>query len=90
LAEPPAFPGETDGLADENHNHRQDEPCGRQPPPEDLDFAPLEDLFREELFKVLLKREKITPERVDLLRSLRTAVSAWIQAAGFLKTTTTH
>ena len=41
------------------------------PAPEDLDFAPLEDLFREELFKVLLKREKITPERVELLRSWR-------------------
>ena len=42
------------------------------PAPENLDFAPpLEDLFREELFKVLLRREKITEERVELLRSWR-------------------
>ena len=39
------------------------------PAPEDIDFAPLEDLFREEVFKTLLKKEKITEERVDLLRS---------------------
>jgi hypothetical protein len=41
------------------------------PAPEDLDFSPLGDLFREEVFKVLLRREKITPERVELLRSWR-------------------
>ncbi len=41
------------------------------PVPEDIDFSPLEDLFREELFKILLKKEKITPERVELLRSWR-------------------
>jgi hypothetical protein len=39
------------------------------PAPEDLDFAPVEELFREELFKVLLKKEKITEERVALLKS---------------------
>jgi hypothetical protein len=39
--------------------------------PDALDFSALEDLFRAELFKVLLKREKITEERVDLLRSWR-------------------
>jgi len=39
--------------------------------PDDIDFAPLEELFREEFFKVLLKREKITEERVALLRSWR-------------------
>ena len=39
------------------------------PAPEDLDFAPIEELFRGELFKVLLKKEKITEERVALLKS---------------------
>ena len=39
------------------------------PAPDDLDFAPLEELFREEFFKALLKKEKITPERIELLRS---------------------
>ncbi len=39
------------------------------PVPEDIDFAPLEELFREELFKVLLKKEKITEDRIKLLRS---------------------
>ena len=39
--------------------------------PDDLDFAPLEGLFREELFRVLLKKEKITEERIELLRSWR-------------------
>ena len=39
------------------------------PAPENLDFTPpLENLFREKLFKVLLRREKITEERVELLR----------------------
>jgi hypothetical protein len=41
------------------------------PAPEDIDFAPLEELFREEFFKVLIKKEKITPERIALLRSWR-------------------
>ncbi len=31
--------------------------------PDDIDFSPLEDLFREELFKILLKKEKITLRR---------------------------
>ena len=35
----------------------------------DLNFDPLENLFREELFKVLLKKERITEERILLLRS---------------------
>ncbi len=39
------------------------------PVPEDIDFAPLEELFRQELFKALLKKEKITEERITLLRS---------------------
>lgn len=39
------------------------------PAPEDLDFNPVEELFREGLFKVLLKKEKITEERVELLKS---------------------
>ena len=30
------------------------------PVPQDIDFGPLEDLFREEVFKVFLKQEKIT------------------------------
>ncbi len=37
--------------------------------PQDIDCGPLEDLFREEVFKVFLKREKITEERIELLRS---------------------
>ncbi len=41
------------------------------PVPENIDFSPREALFREELFKILLKKEKITPERVELLRSWR-------------------
>ena len=41
------------------------------PVPEDLDFSPLEELFREEIFGILLEKEKITPERVELLRSWR-------------------
>ena len=41
------------------------------PVPEDIDFSPLEALFREELFRLLLKKEKITPERIALLRSWR-------------------
>ena len=41
------------------------------PAPEDMDFAPLEELFREELFKALLKKEKITEERIALLRTWR-------------------
>jgi len=39
--------------------------------PDDIDFAPLEVMFREEFFKALLKKEKITQERIDLLRSWR-------------------
>jgi hypothetical protein len=41
------------------------------PAPEDLDFAPLEDIFREEVFRFLLKKEKLTQERIELLRSWR-------------------
>jgi hypothetical protein len=41
------------------------------PAAEDIDFAPLEELFREEIFKALIKKEKITPERIALLRSWR-------------------
>jgi len=39
------------------------------PAPEDIDFGPLEDLFREEVFKTFLKQRKITEERIELLRS---------------------
>ncbi len=39
--------------------------------PEDLDFAPLEEIFREEVFSFMRKREKITEERERLLRSWR-------------------
>jgi hypothetical protein len=39
------------------------------PAPEDLDFRPLELLFREEVFPVLLKKAAITAERIELLRS---------------------
>ncbi len=41
------------------------------PAPEDLDFAPLEELFREEVFAAFLKHGAITEERIDLLRSWR-------------------
>jgi hypothetical protein len=41
------------------------------PAPEDLDFSPLEALFREEFFTRLLQREAITPERIELLKSWR-------------------
>ncbi len=37
--------------------------------PEDLDFSPLEDIFREQTFKVLLHNDAITVERIDMLRS---------------------
>ena len=37
--------------------------------PHDLDFTPLEALFRERTLKMMLKREAITAERVELLRS---------------------
>ena len=39
--------------------------------PDDIDFSPLENLFREEVFKSFLKKERITPERIELLRSWR-------------------
>jgi len=41
------------------------------PVPEDIDFAPLEEIFREHVFKALLKKEVITEERVAMLRSWR-------------------
>jgi len=41
------------------------------PVPQDLDFSPLESLFREEVFQCFLKKEAIAPERVELLRSWR-------------------
>jgi hypothetical protein len=37
--------------------------------PDDIDFAPLENLFREEVFKFLLKKDKVTLERIEMLRS---------------------
>jgi hypothetical protein len=39
------------------------------PAPQDLDFSPLETIFREHVFRFLLKKERITPERIELLRS---------------------
>jgi len=41
------------------------------PVPEDLDFTPLEGLFRDEVFRAFLKRGAVTEERVELLRSWR-------------------
>ena len=41
------------------------------PAPTDLDFSPLEQLFREQVFSFLLEKERITPERIALLRSWR-------------------
>ena len=37
--------------------------------PEDIDFSPLVGLFQEVFFKTLLKKEKVTQERIDLIRS---------------------
>ncbi len=37
--------------------------------PADLDFSPLEELFRERTLEMMLRREKISEERVELLRS---------------------
>ena len=37
--------------------------------PEDLDFSPLEDIFREQTFKVLVHNDAITVERIEMLRS---------------------
>jgi hypothetical protein len=39
--------------------------------PEDLDFSPLADLFRERTFKMLLEKEATTVERVQMLRNWR-------------------
>jgi hypothetical protein len=39
------------------------------PAPDDLDFAPLEELFAQRTLKMMLEREAIPPERVALLRS---------------------
>jgi hypothetical protein len=39
------------------------------PAPSDLDFSPLEGLFRERVFKALLENEATTEERVTLVRS---------------------
>ena len=36
--------------------------------PEDLDFSPLIDLFKERTFKILLDNEATTDERVELIR----------------------
>ena len=41
------------------------------PVPEDLDFAALEELFRDEVFRVFLKHGAVTEERIELLRSWR-------------------
>jgi hypothetical protein len=41
------------------------------PAPEDLDFAPLEGIFRDEVFRAFLKCDAITEERIELLRSWR-------------------
>ena len=41
------------------------------PAPDDIDFAPLEELFRQRTLKMMFQRGKITPERVELLRSWR-------------------
>ena len=42
---------------------------GKFHPAGDLDFAPLEEMFRQETLRMMLMREKITPERAELLRS---------------------
>jgi hypothetical protein len=41
------------------------------PVPDDVDFAPLEELFRDEVFTMILEREIISEERIELLRSWR-------------------
>ncbi len=42
---------------------------GRHVSPEDLDFSPLVDLFKERTFKMLLENEATTEDRVELIRS---------------------
>jgi len=44
-------------------------------PMEDLDFSGLEELFRERFFRMLLRREKILPETVEILKAGPTLVS---------------
>ena len=39
--------------------------------PGDLDFTPLEEIFRERTLRMMLRREAITPARVELLGSWR-------------------
>jgi hypothetical protein len=41
------------------------------PVPDDIDFGPLVEIFREHTFKALLKKEAVTQERVDMLRTWR-------------------
>mgnify|MGYP001605988630 FL=1 len=41
------------------------------PLPEDFDFAPLGEIFLEHTFKALLKKEAVTKERVEILRTWR-------------------
>jgi len=41
------------------------------PAPDDVDFAPLEELFRDEVLSMMLERELINEERIELLRSWR-------------------
>ena len=42
---------------------------GRFHSAEGIDFSPLEEIFREKMLKMMLKKEVITEERVELLRS---------------------
>src|SRR6266540_3543603 len=42
--------------------------------PESFDFSPLVELFREQTFQRLLAKEKITPERVAMLRTWKHSV----------------
>ena len=53
----------SNGVFDQDGNFH---PC-----PEDLDFSPLVDLFRERTFKMLLQNEATTEERVQMIRSWR-------------------
>jgi hypothetical protein len=39
------------------------------PVPEDLDFSPLEELFRQRTLRLMLEREVLTDERVRMLQA---------------------
>jgi hypothetical protein len=53
-----------------------DKKAAFHPVPEDIDFGPLEELFREHAFKVLLNKGAVTEERVGGLLGLKPTLFA--------------